>query len=188
MNADKWPNVRILHTEQCSNGIERGHAQRNIHGSDAKSKRVHRSKKHALEEQNMRELDQTREAYGPTRKFYQAIAGHRNNVVPKVICCRNKDGDLVSNQPEVLSRWVQYFDELLNDKVNKQVEAPLADSVMSVLQDRLVPHVEEIVGNYQRGFWNGKSTTDQIFTMRQILDKMAEYKNDTISSLTSKPL
>ena len=35
---DKWPNVRILHTEQCSNGIERGHAQRNIHGLDAKRK------------------------------------------------------------------------------------------------------------------------------------------------------
>ena len=62
-------------------------------------KRVHRFKKHDLDEQNMRELEQTREAYGPTRKFYQAITGHRNNVVPKVTCCRNKDGDLVSNQP-----------------------------------------------------------------------------------------
>ena len=64
------------------------------------------------------------------RKFYQAIAGHRNNVLPKVTCCRNKDGDLVSNQPEVLSRWAQYFDELLNDQLNEQLEAPLADSVM----------------------------------------------------------
>nr|XP_049461917.1 uncharacterized protein LOC125906554 [Anopheles coluzzii]XP_049461920.1 uncharacterized protein LOC125906554 [Anopheles coluzzii] len=170
-------------------------------------------------------------------------------------------------------RWAQYFDELLNDQFNEQLEAPLADSVMLlppsieetrkairrlknnkasgtdgiaaelvqnggarleneihqtvaevwdsksmpcdwnlgiiypiyekgdrldynnyrfitvlntahkifslILQDRLVPHVEEIVGNYQRGFRNGKSTTDQIFTMRQILEKMAKYRNDT---------
>ena len=38
---------------------------------------------------------------------------------------------------------------------------------------------EEIVGNYQRGFRNGKSTTDQIFTMRQIVEKMAEYRHNT---------
>ena len=29
-----------------------------------------------------------------------------------------------------------------------------------ILQDRLVPHVEEIVGNYKKGFRIGKSTTD----------------------------
>ena len=101
-------------------------------------KRVHRSKKHVLEEQNTRELEQTREAYGPTRKFYQAIAGLRNNVIPKVTYCRNKDGDLVSNQPEILSRWAQYFDELLNDQFNEQLEAPLADNVML-----LPPSIEE---------------------------------------------
>ena len=60
-------------------------------------KRVHRSNKHDLEERNMRELEQTREAYGSTRKFYQAMAGHQNNVIPKVTCCCNKDGDLVSS-------------------------------------------------------------------------------------------
>ena len=32
--------------------------------------------------------------------------------------------------PEVLSRWAQYFDQLLNDHFNEQLEAPLADSVM----------------------------------------------------------
>ena len=48
-----------------------------------------------------------------------------------------------------------------------------------ILQDRRVPHVEKIVGNYQVGFQNGESTTDQIFTIWQILEKMAEYRHDT---------
>ena len=78
----------------------------------------------------MQKLERTREAYGPTRKFYQAIAGHRNNVVPKVTCCRSKDRGLIINQPEVLSRWAQYFNELLNEQFNEQLEAPLADSAM----------------------------------------------------------
>ena len=66
------------------------------------------------------------------------MARHRNNVVPKVTCCRNKDGDLISNQPEVLSRWAQHFDELVNGQFNEQLEAPLADSVML-----LPPSIEE---------------------------------------------
>ena len=47
-------------------------------------------------------------------------------------------GDLVSNQPEVLSRRDQYFDELLNDQFNEQLEAPLPDSVIL-----LPPSIEE---------------------------------------------
>ena len=77
MKADKRPNLRIMHTEQCSNGIERGHAQRNIHGSDAKRNEF-------TAPRSMLELEQTRVAYGPTQKIYQTIAGHRKNVVPKV--------------------------------------------------------------------------------------------------------
>ena len=34
-----------------------------------------------------------------------------------MISAKLKDGDLVSNQPEVPSRWAQYFDEILNDHV-----------------------------------------------------------------------
>jgi sorting nexin-29 len=35
--------------------------------------------------------------------------------------------------------------------------------------------MENIVGKYQCGFRNGKSTTDQIQSMRQILEKTSEY-------------
>ena len=35
--------------------------------------------------------------------------------------------------------------------------------------------MEKIVGNYQCGFRDEKSTSDQIHTIRQILEKMGEY-------------
>ncbi|XP_049318579.1 LINE-1 retrotransposable element ORF2 protein isoform X1 [Bactrocera dorsalis] len=49
----------------------------------------------------------------------------------------------------------------------------------SVLCERLKPTVNKLIGPYQCGFRPGKSTTDQIFTMRQILEKTRERRIDT---------
>jgi hypothetical protein len=38
--------------------------------------------------------------------------------------------------------------------------------------------MEDIVGNYQAGFRRNKSTTDQIFAMKQILEKCYKYDID----------
>lgn len=39
---------------------------------------------------------------------------------------------------------------------------------------RLLPFYEEIIGDYQGGFCKGRSTIDQIFIMRQLLEKCWE--------------
>ncbi|XP_035787837.1 uncharacterized protein LOC118464508 [Anopheles albimanus] len=101
-------------------------------------KKLHRIKKRKWEENRIRELEENRVRYGPTRQFYQAIAGYRKTAAPKVSCCRSKNGDVISNQPEVLSRWAQHFDELLNDQLHDTPEAPLVD--MNLL---LPPSLEE---------------------------------------------
>ncbi|XP_054082672.1 uncharacterized protein LOC105219245 isoform X1 [Zeugodacus cucurbitae] len=49
----------------------------------------------------------------------------------------------------------------------------------SVLCERLKPTVNKLIGPYQCGFRPGKSTTDQIFTMRQILEKTHENRIDS---------
>jgi sorting nexin-29 len=43
-------------------------------------------------------------------------------------------------------------------------------------------HADEIIGDYQCGFRRNRSTTDQIFCIRQILDKKWEY-NGTVHQL-----
>ncbi|XP_049306066.1 LINE-1 retrotransposable element ORF2 protein isoform X2 [Bactrocera dorsalis] len=56
----------------------------------------------------------------------------------------------------------------------------IAYKVLSnVLCERLKPTVNKLIGPYQCGFRPGKSTTDQIFTMRQILEKTRERRIDT---------
>jgi hypothetical protein len=48
-----------------------------------------------------------------------------------------------------------------------------------MLYERLKPHVEKVIGNYQREFRSGKSTVDQIHTLRQILEETKEYNAGT---------
>jgi hypothetical protein len=44
----------------------------------------------------------------------------------------------------------------------------------NVLFNRLAPYVERLVGDYQCGFYQGRSTTEQIFNVCQILGKCKE--------------
>ena len=49
----------------------------------------------------------------------------------------------------------------------------------SVLCERLKPFVNKLIGSYQCGFRPGKSTIDQIFTLRQILEKTRDKQINT---------
>jgi hypothetical protein len=48
-----------------------------------------------------------------------------------------------------------------------------------VINKRLEPHMEDVVGSYQAIFRRNKSTRNQIFAMKQILDQCYEYDTDT---------
>jgi hypothetical protein len=52
----------------------------------------------------------------------------------------------------------------------------------NILLARLTPHVSEIIGDRQCGFRRNRSTTDQIFYIRQILEKKWEF-NGTVHQL-----
>jgi uncharacterized protein YbcI len=51
-----------------------------------------------------------------------------------------------------------------------------------ILAKRLNPYAEEILGDYQCGFRRDRSTTDQIFALKNILEKCYEY-NSTLHQL-----
>jgi hypothetical protein len=48
-----------------------------------------------------------------------------------------------------------------------------------ILYDRLLPHANVAVQHYQARFQSGKSTTDQLFALRQILEKCNEFNITT---------
>lgn len=49
----------------------------------------------------------------------------------------------------------------------------------NILYNRLTHYTEALLGEYQSGFRPGRSTIDQIFTLRQILEKTNEFNVDT---------
>jgi hypothetical protein len=52
----------------------------------------------------------------------------------------------------------------------------------NILLIRLTPYADEIIRDHQCGFRRNRSTTDQIFYIRQILEKKWEY-NGTVQQL-----
>jgi hypothetical protein len=55
-------------------------------------------------------------------------------------------------------------------------------NLSNILLSRLTPYVDEIIGDHQYEFRRNRSTTDQIFCIRQILEKKWEY-NGTVHQL-----
>jgi hypothetical protein len=53
---------------------------------------------------------------------------------------------------------------------------------LNILLSRLVPYIDEIIGDHQCGFRRNRSTTDQIFCICQIPEKKWEY-NETVHQL-----
>jgi hypothetical protein len=52
----------------------------------------------------------------------------------------------------------------------------------NILLSRLIPYADEIIGDHQCRFRRNRSTTDQIFYIRQILEKKLVY-NGTVHQL-----
>jgi hypothetical protein len=60
---------------------------------------------------------------------------------------------------------------------------PTSYKILSnILLSRLIPFADEIIGHHQCGFRRNRSMTDQIFHIRQILEKKWEY-NGTVHQL-----
>ena len=49
-----------------------------------------------------------------------------------------------------------------------------------IIHQRLTPYSESIIGEYQAGFRRGRSTNDQLFTMRQLTERFWEYDKPLI--------
>lgn len=49
----------------------------------------------------------------------------------------------------------------------------------NILLNRINPYIKEIIGEYQAGFMLGKSTTDQIHIVKQVVEKSHKYNKDT---------
>jgi len=82
--------------------------------------------------------------------------------------------------------WPKYSQFLKKNVMLQKVEnyraISLLDSVYKILYTAILHRLEiykvDIINNYQCGFLKGKSTSDHIFTLRQVLEKFYEFHKD----------
>ena len=241
-------------------------------------KRIHKRKKREFQDRTLSELERLRNM-NDSRKYYKILNDQRRGFNPQVNMCRALDGTLLTNKTDVLARWQEHFDDLLNgefvaneamvlgfldDDGNEQtVPEPTREEVTNaikslknnkspgpdgipaellknggndliaflheiileiwrteklpelwmegalvplykkgdklacenyrgisllnaayktfarILYNRLVPHAETIIGDYQSGFRPDRSTSDQIHNIRLILQKGREFNIQT---------
>jgi hypothetical protein len=50
----------------------------------------------------------------------------------------------------------------------------------NIILEKIKPYIEKIMGDYQNGFKNGRSVTDNILALKIINEKIWEYNQCTI--------
>jgi hypothetical protein len=103
------------------------------------------------------------------------------SVIHRLICC-------IWNKEELPQQWKESIIVPIYKKGDKtdcnnyrgiSLLSPAYKILSNILLSRLTPYVNKIIGDHQCGFRRSRSTTDQIFYIRQILEKKWEY-NGTV--------
>jgi len=91
-----------------------------------------RRKKRQKEDREHEEMEEFFRA-NDTQKFYEKVNRSRRGYVPQADSCRDVEGNLITDESEVVERWRQHFDEHLNgdtangDGVGTDLGVPAAD-------------------------------------------------------------
>jgi hypothetical protein len=76
-------------------------------------KRVHKQKMKIFIERGVEEFERLR-SNNESKSFYRKQNKSRKDFQPRTILCRDKEGMFLSEEDDVLRRWAEHFDELLN--------------------------------------------------------------------------
>lgn len=243
-----------------------------------KTKTLLRRKKREYYENLLKQIEEDHKN-NEIRNLYKGVKKERRGYQSRPICCKDKEGQIIAGEEEVLHRWKEYFDQLLNgngemEKETKEqisnmdqeniIQAPSTEDIKEIIKklknnkspgednipvelfkyggqnlinqfqkllqriwereemprewtgaiicpihkkgdkrechnyrgiallnvaykilstyikNKLVEEVENKLGEYQCGFRPGRSTVDQIFTLREIQAESFEYKKPTL--------
>ncbi|CAG9560965.1 unnamed protein product [Danaus chrysippus] len=112
--------------EECREALERKNAARLIYLQSKssthkekfkeerdKARRLLKRKKKASEVRQMQALDDAG-TRGSVRAFFKKVNPLRKGFQPRINICRDGEGNALTDKTEILKRWREYFDNLLN--------------------------------------------------------------------------
>jgi hypothetical protein len=90
-------------------------------------KKIHKNKR-IFQEEILKETEELSSQNG-TRKFYRMVNDMKNKFKPRILACQKKDGEIINNKSDILERWNQYIQELLEGKEdNDEADNPIETS------------------------------------------------------------
>jgi hypothetical protein len=89
-------------------------------------KKVHRKKKCTYENQRINDIEGFRNK-NETRRFYKLLNSERKTYKPRITMCRDVDGTILTGKTQILDRWVEHFDKILNSNGNTNEEVVVED-------------------------------------------------------------
>ncbi|KAJ4441008.1 hypothetical protein ANN_10857 [Periplaneta americana] len=105
------------------------------------AKNVCKMKKKMFEENLLYDLD---EKFGKneSRKFFGSVRRQKKGFQPRTMICKNKDGNLIIGELQVLKVWTEYFNDLLSsggqEDININISCFEPDPYMPVPTNTMV--------------------------------------------------
>ena len=106
-----------------------------------REKRIRRKKKRLYFDELFKDAKHLRGS-GENRTFYKAINNSRTDFKSNITFCMDKNESLLCNSSVIVKRWVEYFNDLLNDD---QTNDSFEETVLSHSVDNFpTPTLEEV--------------------------------------------
>ncbi|KAF6211867.1 hypothetical protein GE061_012383 [Apolygus lucorum] len=108
-----------------------------------------RRKKRAWENSKYSNMESLNEA-NESRKFYHAVNMMRKGYQPKLTACKDRHGQLIEDEGQVMERWADHFSTVLaGDGTEETLEAPNPNIPDPLLEE---PSIEEVSLDKQRSY------------------------------------
>ena len=118
------------------------------HQKRTKANRIRRRKKKEWMERKIKELNETNRKRDK-RKFYKDVRNLSNLPNVTTLVCKDKGGNILSEQKQILERWQQYFKELLNleAEIIISIETHKDPTNNLELEESIYEEINEIIKN-----------------------------------------
>ena len=112
-------------------------------------KRVQKQKKKIFIEHELKELERLR-SNNESKSFFQKLNKSRKDFQPRTTLCRNEERMLLSEEDDILRRWAEYFDKLLNAELSNQRTTNQETHQVFSATDEPIPTLDEVNNAIQK--------------------------------------
>jgi len=148
-NVNRQQLAKTKHTTGCNKEIIFGKQWRNIELPEEKKKRAYTQKEKIFTERGLEELERLK-SNNESKSFYQKLNKNRKDFQPSIILCRDKEGMFLSEKGDILRRYTEHFDELLNIEFSNQNAISQENYQVYLATDEPTPTLDEVENAIQK--------------------------------------